>query len=99
MLKIISWTTIGRDHLKTQNVLIGKQNQDSVHHKTNNGLTVGVICDGCSEGVYNKFGSLISITREYTDSSKFIDSNSNILLNGNEIFIINKKDISKLIIL
>lgn len=62
MYKIYGGTTIGANHIKTPNILLGQPNQDSYSICSSNKIqaVVGVICDGCSEGNYNEFGAMFA---------------------------------------
>jgi hypothetical protein len=48
---------IGRDHVTTGKILVGKSNQDAVCYNALEDIFVGVCCDGCGGSGFSEFGS------------------------------------------
>ncbi|MFA6594365.1 MAG: protein phosphatase 2C domain-containing protein [Candidatus Buchananbacteria bacterium] len=56
-LEVAAGSIIGRDHLGSGNVLLGKNNQDAFHICSDKKRVVAVICDGCGSQAHSEVGA------------------------------------------
>ena len=59
MLDLYGGSTIGTNHLKTKDMLIGINNQDNHVIVNSENIKIGIVCDGCSSGENCEFGSFL----------------------------------------
>ena len=67
MLQCASGTVIGRDHVSSGKLLVGRNNQDAIAVVSGNmphelgtlfgQYNIGVVCDGCGSSPYSEFGA------------------------------------------
>lgn len=58
MFEVAAGSIVGRDHSGRGNLLFGKNNQD-VFYYSQEDISIGIVCDGCSEGSYSEFGARV----------------------------------------
>ncbi|MFA6228267.1 MAG: protein phosphatase 2C domain-containing protein [Patescibacteria group bacterium] len=56
-LEVAAGSIIGRDHLGSGNVLLGRNNQDAYHVCADQQRAVAVICDGCGSQKHSEVGA------------------------------------------
>lgn len=57
VFELAAGSIVGRDHTGRGNLLFGKSNQDVFRHSQEDEISIGIVCDGCSEGAHSEFGA------------------------------------------
>lgn len=51
-------SVVGKDHISSGKVLVGKNNQDAIAIRRNQDVIVAVVCDGCGSGAHSELGAI-----------------------------------------
>lgn len=50
-------SVVGKDHISSGKVLIGKNNQDAIAIRRTESVIIAIVCDGCGSGANSEFGA------------------------------------------